>query len=349
MWGTLFALAAISFAAYEYVVRHWGGGPRNFGPVLLAHLVGWGVWAVLTPALLIPLARRFPLDDGRTVTRDLAVHLLAAVVIATLQTLIIVSVSAYLMYGFSPAAMRDMMRDRMRVSFAMSLMAYAIIMAILRARATARVAREQELAAAALEARAARAELAALYAQLQPHFLFNSLNGIAELVHSDPERAARMTRVLSDLLRRALTAASEQTTTLEAEVAFVRRYIELQQMRFARLAFTLRADEQAMAVPVPALLLQPLVENAIRHTVGVRGAGEVSVDIDRVGDRLRLVVRDDGAGFGAESDSPGTGIGLANTRARLDRLYGERYSLEIDDSARGRTAVAIMLPLTVPV
>src|SRR6185503_4399409 len=139
--------------------------------------------------------------------------------------------------------------------------------------------------------------------------------------------AARMIRSLGELLRASIDGAGTLTTTLRSEVEFVRRYVELQQMRFDLFEFTMQVDPHAMSAVVPPLLLQPLVENAMKHTVGRSGSGKASLVVDRREDRLAIVVTDDGPGFGGVEPG-GSGIGLSATRERLDRLFGGAYHLD---------------------
>jgi two-component system, LytTR family, sensor kinase len=342
-WAGLFVAAALVFATQEYVGRDWRGGPTSFRTIALAHGIAWMAWGLLTPLVVVPLVRRFPMARGTSVARDLAVHVAAMAILAALQTAIVAVTTATIYYGISPLATRDIFFDRAFTTFALNALIYATIAAIVRARELAAEARRRALETATLEARASRAELIALYGQLQPHFLFNALNGIAELTHSDPERAARMIRSIGELLRGSITGARTLTTTLRAEVEFVRRYVELQQMRFTLFEFQMRVDVEAMDAVVPPLLLQPLVENAIKHTIGESGAGRASLVAGRIEDRLVIVVSDDGPGFGGNAGA-GTGVGLSTTRERLDRIFGDAYRLELSEPGAAGATVSIDIP-----
>jgi sensor histidine kinase YesM len=343
VWTAAFMLAAIAFATQEHVARHWRGGPRSFPPVLLAHSIGWGIWALLTPLVIVPITRRFPLTPRHSILRDFIAHLILGVTFAGLQTFLVAAITAFIYYGVSPLATRDIFLDRTYTALALNLLVYAVIVAVVRARSLAAETRQRERATIELEARTARAELAALYAQLQPHFLFNALNSIAELTHSDPERAAAMIRALAALLRSSLSHAGMSTTTLRDEVGFIERYVELQQMRFQRFRFDMSVDDTALEALVPPLLLQPLVENAIRHSVGTRGVGRTILLVNRRADRLHITITDDGTGLRG-GPGTGSGIGLASTRARLDRLYGSRYALSLDNGPSGGAIVSLEVP-----
>ena len=310
---------------------------------MLAHGIGWTVWALLTPLVIVPLARRFPLGRATTLPRDFAVHAFAMIGLAAAQTATVAFTTATIYYGISRLATRDIFVDRTFTTFALNALIYATIVATIRASLVSADIRQRTIDAAQLEARAARAELIALYGQLQPHFLFNALNGIAELTHSDPAKAAAMIRSLGELLRASIVGAGTVTTTLRSEVDFVRRYVELQQMRFDLFEFSKRVAPTAMNAVVPPLLLQPLVENAIKHTVGRSGSGKASLVVDRRDDQLAIVLTDDGPGFGV-NDAAGSGIGLSTTRERLDRLFGQSYRLELSPSGDPGAVVSLDLP-----
>jgi sensor histidine kinase YesM len=192
--------------------------------------------------------------------------------------------------------------------------------------------------------------LRAVRAQLHTHFLFNALNTIAETVHEDAERADRMIGSLSELLRATLQADG-QTVTLAEELVLAERYLAIQQARFGeRLRVATDVPADALHWPVPRLILQPLLENAIRHGVGADEAGG-SVRIAAVaasGDVLQLTVEDDGNGLADEPEPSGHGIGLANTRARLEAMYGDRASLGLRSVAGQGTAVTVTIPRARP-
>jgi signal transduction histidine kinase len=189
---------------------------------------------------------------------------------------------------------------------------------------------------AELKTRLARTELQALKLQLQPHFLFNTLNTITALVHQDPARAERMVSGLSDLLRASLNRAGEEEVPLSRELSVLAHYVEIQRVRFGdRLQFAVDASVEAQGAMVPNLILQPLVENAIRHGISSRASGgHVAVRAAREGEWLRISVTDDGVGE-AVGEERREGVGLGNTRARLAQLYGDRHRFEATGDAQG--------------
>jgi LytS/YehU family sensor histidine kinase len=214
--------------------------------------------------------------------------------------------------------------------------------------AEVREAHEHELRTTQLEVRLTEARLEALRSQLNPHFLFNALNTIAMLVRrqANPD-ALRGIVGLSQLLRQVLDRREAALVGLGEELALVEHYLAIEQLRFRdRLQVRMEVAPEALGARVPSLLLQPLVENAVRHGIGARQeAGWVRIVGRREGDRLRLEVRDSGPGFppGWESRSP-LGLGLANTRERLLNLYARDHRLELGNAPSGGAVVTVTIP-----
>ncbi len=207
--------------------------------------------------------------------------------------------------------------------------------------------RERERRALFLESNLTRARLHALQAQLQPHFLFNTLNAIATLLRRDVKAAENTLMSLSELLRLALSRSEQQEISLRDELRFLERYVQIQQTRFGeRLKFELAIESQSLDCLVPTLMLQPLVENAIQHGIEPTGnPGVVRVSGRREQERLVVQVQDNGAGVDAErSAGQNGGIGLSNLRQRLSALYGTEQKLEIISRPEDGTRVWIELP-----
>jgi LytS/YehU family sensor histidine kinase len=194
--------------------------------------------------------------------------------------------------------------------------------------------------------------LQALKMQLHPHFLFNALHSISALVHSDPDAADKMIARLGDFLRLTLDTAAAQEVPLRQEIEFLNCYLEIERIRFRdRLTTSLDVDPQALECRVPNLVLQPIVENAIRHGVAPRSApGRVEVHAERRGGALRLQVRDNGRGLPADGvcATKGGGVGLSNTRARLQQLYGGAFVFEIENDPAGGVVVTLEIPFREP-
>lgn len=211
---------------------------------------------------------------------------------------------------------------------------------------------EQEQRAQELSLHASRSELKALRAQVNPHFLFNALNAIAGLIHRNPDRADRTIEQLADVFRYALRGAESEWAVLDDEVEFVRAYLEVERARFGeRLTVDIQVDPQARGARVPTMMVQTLVENAVKHGVSeLTGPVLVGVRATREGDRVAVRVIDNGEGFKERStrrvaDPRSGGYGLANIRQRLSGYFGADGTLAIDrDDERGLTVVAVVLP-----
>ena len=208
-------------------------------------------------------------------------------------------------------------------------------------------AQDRALKASQLETQLAEAQLQALQRQLHPHFLFNTLNAISALMHRDVEAADQMLSKLSDLLRIALDQRGAQEVALKDELEFLQKYLEIEQARFGdRLSVDFTIEPQTLDAQVPNLILQPLVENSVRHAVAVRiEPGHIAVRARRNDDRLELSVRDNGPGLPkGRTAAPASGVGLANTRSRLERLYGASQHLTFAEPPGGGLLVTVSMP-----
>ena len=340
----LWTLVGLFFSTQGYLIlTRVYGSDEPFWMVAANTLPGWYVWAALSPAVA-RLARRYRVSRG-TWRRALAAHALFACAFAALDVLVAVTFLAVLWsaVGFD-VSWAKFARNNLILFFHWNVLVYAALVALAHAADYSREARDRERRALQLEAQLARARLGALQAQLHPHFLFNALNGIAELIHEDPAAAERMVLRLGELLRTALRESDAQEITLGRELEFVRAYLEVEQVRFQdRLSVDWRIDPVALPALVPALVLQPLVENALRHGVAAHtGSCRVTVGAALVGGSLRLEVSDTGPGL-----PPGgvrEGLGLSNTRLRLAQLYGPGGRLELTGVAGGGAVAAVVVP-----
>jgi len=292
------------------------------GALVLA-FTGWYAWALLYP-LVAWLARRF-----RPNARGLAIHAALSVVVTIAK---IVAVTELLRAFGTPQQSISML-----VNVPVNLAAYWLIAGI-----TWTI--DANLRAAKLESSLAATRLDLLRNQIQPHFLFNTLHGIAELMHEDVAAADRMVTRLSELLRATIETGGKQEVTLREELALLDRYLEIQRMRLGeRLRFTADVEPRALDRAVPMLLLQPLVENAVRHAVASRrDGGKISIRAQETKETLSIEVTDDGPGF---SGTPSNGVGLANVRDRLEQRYGAGQSMQLASAPGGGALVRISLPL----
>ncbi len=318
----------------------------SLGGIIVSQMFTWLPWAGWS-LLVMWVADRVPFARGR-VARAIAVHILLCVVVVTGQILIVDRVNV----AFGVIAPRHL--DSI---LAIGLRSYGdpftvIYWAILGAHSAIRwheAWRAEAVRAARLSSDLAQAQLAALRAQLHPHFLFNALNAVVALVSEDPAAAKRVTVRLAELLRATLAATERSTLPLREELDLIRRYLDIETVRFGeRLHVDWTVDEAILDHDVPAFVLQPLVENALVHAIAPRAAGgHVSISARCVGGALRLAVVDDGPGPGASRATRGNGVGLKNLRDRLERLYDGGATLSLgtpSPSSRG-AEVAVMLPL----
>jgi two-component system, LytTR family, sensor kinase len=298
------------------------------------------VWTLIAPAIYA-LSRRFPMARRR-VARTLAVHLSAVGVL-----LLVDGAASWVLSHVVHLGRPLTYWQHLWHFFFIDVFIYAGVAAVEHAVRYYRLYVERRLRASELEAQLSRAQLQALQMQLRPHFLFNALNTIAGLVRvGDKQAAVTMIAGLGDLLRLLLRSDGAQEVPVRQELDLIERYLRIEQARFGeQLAVEVTVEPGLEEALVPNLILQPLVENAVRHGIGAAAAnGRVSVVVERDGATLRLLVRDSGEARGEERDGGAGGIGLSNTRARLQRLYGDEHRFDLHHTAGG-TAAVIEIPL----
>jgi hypothetical protein len=304
-----------------------------------ATMAGVPVWALIAPALFA-LSRRFPLAP-RHLVLPLALHLGALALVLLIDG----GANWILSHALHLGRALTYWQHLWRFLF-IDVFLYAGVVAVEHAFRYYQLYVERRLRASELESQLSRAQLQALQMQLRPHFLFNALNSIAGLVRvGDGKGAVAMLAGLGELLRLLLHSDGAQEVPVRQELDIIERYLRLEQARFGeQLAVDVTVQPGVEEALVPSLILQPLVENAVRHGIGNAAAnGRVSVVIARAGTTLRLEVRDSGEARGSEPDGAG-GIGLSNTRARLRRLYGDAQRFDLLRTAGG-TAAVIEIPL----
>ena len=314
-------------------------------------ILTWVAWAPLTPAI-VWLAVTYSLVE-ETWKRNLIKHLPAFWVISALHsaaaTAITLAVRPFNNMGSSPQAFWPRFVSRAQGAFASDLLVYGAVIGTFYAFDYYRKYREREFVATRLEAQLAQAQLDALRMQLHPHFLFNTLNSIVGLVRDNKNNAAVSMLVgLSDLLRHTLEHSASHEVELREELNFIKLYLKIQEMRFSdRLEIEFDIDPATTRALVPNLILQPLTENALRHGIGrSAGSGLVGIRSAAIGGYLRLTVYDNGAGLPDDWQMKGsTGIGLANTAARLQQLYDDNHQFDIRNRDGGGVEVVILMPL----
>ena len=319
-----------------------------------ARMIFWGivlgnVWTPLTLAILW-VTRRFPLEKPR-IARSLLVHVPVFVVAAlsgiALQTALTMAIRPFDMLTLKQPFSVQFFWE-VRSIFPYTVFIYATIVGVGHAFEYRQRAREREMETAKLEALLAQAQVQSLKMQLHPHFLFNTLNGVVALVRErENDAAVKMLLGLSNMLRYALESSGRLEVPLSEEVEFLKLYLGVEQMRFPdRLHYSLEIDPETSLASVPSLVLQPLVENAIRHGIAKwLRPGTLRVASRRVGDTLELSVEDDAGSLEAGWETA-SGIGLANTRARLKQIYGEGQVLRLENRRSGGVRALITIPFS---
>jgi signal transduction histidine kinase len=333
---------AILAALKEYAQGLLGGGEPPTWRVLLWEAGDWLIYALLTPAVFW-FARRYPLIKG-AIARRVPLHLAASIVLCAAWAGGGVLLSWAL---FRSTPYGGGMVGWFLTSLPFGVAVYFAVLGVEHAAFYYFEARERETQAARLSAQLAEARMGALRMQLQPHFLLNSLNAITVIVRDrDTATATRMLEQLGEMLRRVTRADRPQQVTLAEELDFVRQYLAIEEVRFPdRLRPVFDVDPDLLSAAVPEFLLQPLVENALRHGLAKRvTATLLRIEARRERNGLVLSVTDDGPGPGGTVAEPGEGVGLGNTRERLATLYGDRARLELARTPEGGARVTVRLP-----
>ena len=348
-WGRVWAIGFVLWtvlaflsAAGAHVYTASMGSPESWAQLLAWNVTISFVWSLLTPPVYA-LARRFTFDRSSW-KLALPLHLAASAVLTLAGAALIVSLfplvtwtkethAPFLAHTFSRALM-DFQR-------------YWYVLLITQAIGYYGKYRERELQSSQLEAQLAYAQLEVLKIQLEPHFLFNTLNSIAALARNDGLAAEHMTLQLADLLRLSLDAVGVHEVPLSRELTFLQKYVDIQQTRFQdRLRVEMDIQPHTRSALVPNLILQPLVENAIRHGIGPRLApGWIRISTRQVFDELWMEISDNGQGLTRHRGGvPPEGVGLRNTRARLQQLYNHDHRMTLEDQPGGGCVVKIHIP-----
>lgn len=322
------------------------GGSMALADAVRTALINSLPWIPVTLAV-VALAVRYPVTRS-TWKRHLPVHLVALPLVTWGANVLVVLgfwSSSGTFQGWGTLARSAVYWALLRIHVA--ALVYAAIAAVTQGFLYYRDVRDRELRVARLEGQLARARLQALNAQMRPHFLFNTLHTIGQLWRSGrSDDADAMLDHLGALFQKVQATSSRPEVPLEEELEMVRGYLAIEETRFAdRLRAEVRATPEALRCRVPPLLLQPLVENAVRHGISASSsAGRVEVDARVLDETMVMEVRDDGPGMSSPTPSPGAGTGLRNTRERLSQLYGSEASLELDTPPGGGVAVRIVMP-----
>ncbi|RZK22287.1 MAG: sensor histidine kinase [Hymenobacter sp.] len=331
-WGmfTAFMLLLV------YVQASASVRPLPWRDVVLAPLLDCLLWMLFTP-LIFWLAARFDLSTRRHRFAHFCVHAGASLALTITQR--VLSAAGLHLLGVSGL---PLVWSAILATVNVWVPLYWMLLFVAYALELYDKFQRRSLDAVRLEAQLAQAQLQALKEQLNPHFLFNTLNAVTALIGDDPAAAQRMTAKLGEFLRLVLDHSHAQQVPLAQELHFIKLYLEMEQVRFSdRLAVTFQIAPAALPALVPHLLLQPLVENAVRHGLNAGGTGKLHIQADRCGEQLVLEVRDSGPGVNRASTP---GLGLTNSHQRLRTLYGEGYLLALRPAPEQGTTVHLELP-----
>jgi two-component system LytT family sensor kinase len=337
IWTVLGLLSAVQTSIY--FMRD--GRPVPWTPVIIDRLADWYTCAIFTP-LFFWLVRAIPWDRSRW-WRPVGIQTLVALACVPIKYLMYAGIVVWLIPDYRPVVVGRLIVGNIVYEF----MAFGVMFAVIHAVELNRRAMENIARAARLETRLAEARLETLTAQLQPHFLFNTLHAISTLMHRDVEAADTMLARLGDLLRRTLDDRNRPEVPLAEELRLLDAYLDIARVRFQdRLTVEVSVATDTNSALVPRFVLQPLVENALQHGIGSRhGRGRVTIEAKRVDGRLRLSVADDGPGIAPKDNGfPREGIGLTNTRERLRERYGQDHSLQLTQRESGGLLVAVDIP-----
>ena len=336
----VWTFTAVFFAGQDAVSFQYLKREPDFFRSLTIYLTCAWTWFLFTP-LIVALSRRFRLGEGSTF-RSVLAHVPASFAFSVVSMVVFILITP-LVVEIKPRPFGQRLEQMLLFDIHLDLLRYWAVVAVEHALRLARQARERELAASQLRAELAEAKLEVLKRQLQPHFLFNTLNSISMLMFENVGLANRMLLRLSELLRAGLTADSPHEVSLERELAFLERYLDIERIRFGdRLTIDVDVDPSTLGARVPNLILQPLVENAIRYgAAAVDRPAKIAITAEKSGSELRLHVRDDGPGLPRNAKR---GVGLSNTEARLRQLYGTEQRLELITPSDGGLLVSIAIP-----
>jgi two-component system LytT family sensor kinase len=338
----LWTLLAFLSAAGAHVYTASMGSPISWAQLLAWNITISLIWSLLTP-VVYELSRRYTFDRS-TWRLSLPIHLVASVILTLIGACSLVLLNPFITWTKEPSV--PFFAHVLSRTF-MDIQRYWYVLLITQAIAYYGKYQERQLISSQLEAQLARAQLEVLKIQLEPHFLFNTLNSIAALARHDGPAAEHMTLQLADLLRMSLDGVGVHEVPLHQELTFLQKYVDIQQTRFHdRLRVETDIDLRTLDTLVPNLILQPLVENAIRHGISPRRTpGTIRISTWRDHDDVWMEIRDDGVGFTrGRGLMPPEGVGLRNTRGRLQQLYNGDHAMVLEDAPGGGCTVKIRVP-----
>jgi two-component system LytT family sensor kinase len=346
----LWAAFAVLGTWLNYGFQAARGRPISWSHALAINVSAYAIWAFLLTPIVLFLCAKFPIGRAGAL-HVVPAHLLGMGVTLAVDVLVKTSIHAWVYPELAHLSLPLQLRQYFFSQAEADIQIYLVVAVLGYVVAYYARTRTQEVRASLLETNLVKAELQVLKMQLQPHFLFNTLHSISSLVSTDPRSAQKMICSLGDLLRLSLSREDAPEVALRRELEFLELYLDIEKVRFQdRLLTRITVAEEVLDAKVPALLLQPLVENAIKHGVARRtGSGRVEIAAFRDGETLRILVTNDNGTPHTVPGSDGLGIGLENTRNRLRILYGRGARLSVQQTPEGSFEVEVRLPFNAAV
>ena len=353
-WGLILAvcfLIGVTFAVQGFIYANQKGYPLTLQDSFIEQIPFWMIWGLLAP-LIFRFIQHVPLDRERWI-KGVLIHIPGAIIFSLVHLMIYLLVLAVFRE-------KDLMEHSeslnsfftlvSRLNFGIRLWSYLMLAAFAYAADFYQRYQQGAIRTSQLETQLAQAQLQALKMQLHPHFLFNTLNSISALLRKNPDTADKMIACLGDFLRLTLRSAGTQEVTMGQEIEFLKCYLDIERIRFQdRLTVEFNIDPDVSQAKVPNLILQPVVENAIRHGIATHNeAGRIEITANSNDSWLEVRVSDNGPGLPRKNNGDADikeGVGLKNTRSRLDQLYGKRYRFELADATGGGVEVRLRIPL----
>ncbi len=356
LFALVWVIPGILAALQLTVLGDASGTHYALGHALVWQGSAWLIWSVWSQVILT-MVDRIKLGTGR-LAGWIAIHVVATFTICAINILAIAWLDHLFFHAGQQQSYAFALRSVLVNHFDFQVVLYWAVLGAAYMVEFVRRFRERDRAAFELEQKLAMTQLDALRMQLNPHFLFNALNSVAELMEMDVKQAQKTLTRVSDLLRLSLRSAGSSTIPLWQEIELVELYLQIARVRYGQgLEVDIEVDSSAVDLPVPSFLLQPLVENALKHGLAPGHKDQcISVSARRDGDALELIVDDNGKGLdglittsgrfmAARPSVDGLGIGLTNTRSRLTMLYGDRYAFRMSNQNAGGCRVEIRLPI----
>ena len=353
----IWTAVALVFAGEIKAIKDHLGEPISWLKAFVTSISFFYLWAVLS-LFVLGLGRRFPIEKPHW-RRNIPIHVTLSFIFPAIHIALFLFVdelgvwlklmkeSALASEATTSTSYWETFQVFFMDNFASGVLMYWIILLVGQSTRIYHQYKEKQIEFSQLESQLAQAQLQSLKMQLHPHFLFNTLNSISTLIHKDPESADRMLTRLSDLLRLTLESAGTQEIDLQHEIDFLMRYLEMEQIRLGdRLVVEMDIEPELLDARVPNLILQPLVENAIRHGIAPHARqGVIQIRGVRQNGMIELEVSDNGAGISEETKQElNEGVGLSNTRQRLQQLYGDEHQFELKNSPDGGFVASLQIP-----